>query len=68
MRCFVSLPGGIFLSKDGGTTWTTGISASGINASSLTTGTLNAARVNITMGAEIAFRWDELGISSYKHD
>lgn len=60
--------GGIFLSKDGGATWTTGISASGINASSLTTGTLNAARVNITMGAEVAFRWDELGISSYKHD
>lgn len=62
------IAGGIFLSKDGGTTWTTGISASGINASNLTTGTLNAARVNITMGAEIAFRWDELGISSYKHD
>jgi hypothetical protein len=60
--------GGVFLSGDGGATWTTGITASGINASSLTTGTLNAAKVNITMGSEVAFRWDKLGITSYKRD
>lgn len=60
--------GGIFLSKDGGTTWTTGISANGINANAITTGQLNAAEVNITMGSEVAFRWDLLGISAYKRD
>lgn len=60
--------GGIFLSKDGGTNWTTGISANGINANAITTGQLNAAEVNITMGTEIAFRWDLLGITAYKRD
>ena len=60
--------GGIFLSKDGGTTWATGISANGINANAITTGQLNAAEVNITMGTEVAFRWDLLGISAYKRD
>ena len=60
--------GGIFLSKDGGTNWTTGISANGINANAITTGQLNAAEVNITMGSEIAFRWDLLGITAYKRD
>lgn len=60
------ISGGIFLSGDGGTTWTTGITANGINANSITTGTLNTEKINITMGSDIAFRWDKLGISAYK--
>lgn len=63
-----AVAGGIFLSRDGGANWTTGITASGINANAITTGQLNAGEVNITMGSEIAFRWDLLGISAYKRD
>ena len=62
------ISGGIFLSGNGGETWTTGISAGGINANCITTGQLNVSKVNITMGSEVAFRWDELGISAYKRD
>jgi hypothetical protein len=43
--------GGIFLTEDGGEWWTTGITAKGINAKVITTGTLNAALANITTGA-----------------
>ena len=60
--------GGIYLTENGGETWTTGISASGINASCITTGSLNAAEVNITMGSTAAMRWDYLGISAFKRD
>jgi hypothetical protein len=58
--------GGIFLSNNGGESWTTGISAGGINASCITTGQLNVSEVNITMGSHAAFRWDKLGISAYR--
>lgn len=57
--------GGIFLSIDGGITWNTGITGSGINASYITTGQLNIERVNILNGAFPAFRWDSAGISAY---
>jgi hypothetical protein len=60
--------GGIYLTENGGEAWTTGISASGINASCITTGSLNAAEVNITMGSAAAMRWDYLGISAFKRD
>ena len=60
--------GGIFLSSNGGETWTAGITANGINASCITSGQLNVSEVNLTMGSETAFRWDKLGISAYKRD
>ena len=60
--------GGIFLSNNGGESWTTGITANGINASCITTGQLNVAQVNLTMGEEAAFRWDSLGINAYYRD
>lgn len=44
--------GGIFLTKDGGETWTTGITPNGINAKVITTGTLNAGLVNIVNGTQ----------------
>lgn len=58
--------GGIFLSKDFGTTWTTGLTASGINASSITTGTLNTDVLQIWNSNYPTFRWDTYGISAYK--
>jgi hypothetical protein len=43
--------GGMFLSKDGGEKWTTGITADGINAKVITTGALNTGVVNIYNGS-----------------
>ena len=58
--------GGIFLSIDGGVTWTTGITANGINASTITTGQLNTERINILNGSFPSFRWDKDGLSAYE--
>lgn len=61
--------GGIVLSTDGGSTWKTGISASGINTQYLTSGQIDVSKINI-IGADglsgfPAFRWDALGLSAY---
>jgi hypothetical protein len=58
--------GGIFLSTDGGVTWNTGITGSGINANFLTTGQINTESVNILNGAFPSFRWDENGLSAFE--
>ena len=58
--------GGLFLSNDGGTTWSTGITGSGINANYITTGQLNAGVVNIMNGDFPSFRWDGNGLSAYQ--
>ena len=60
--------GGIFLSENGGESWTAGITAGGINASCITSGQINASEINITMGGHAAFRWDKLGISAYRRN
>ena len=60
------IAGGIFLSKDGGQSWQTGITGSGINASYLTTGQINTNQINILSGSFPTFRWDEKGLSAYK--
>ena len=57
--------GGIFLSKDGGLEWSTGITGAGINASFLTTGQINTDSVYIMNGAHPSFRWDAKGISAF---
>ena len=57
--------GGIYLTEDGGDTWTTGISAGGINAKTITTGKLNTGAVTIMNGERTAFRWDESGINAF---
>lgn len=58
--------GGIMLSKDGGTTWSTGITGSGINANYITTGQLDTNVIRILNGVHATFRWDNLGITAYK--
>ena len=57
--------GGILLSKDGGATWSAGISADGISASVLTTGILKTNQIQIMNDNEAYFRWDPLGITAY---
>ena len=58
--------GGLFLSNDGGITWNTGITGSGINASYITTGQLNTGAVNIMNDGIPSFRWDGVGLSAYQ--
>mgnify|MGYP001771136754 CR=1 FL=1 len=58
--------GGIFLSQDGGETWTTGITATGINASVLTTGIINTEQIRIMMGSFPSFLWDRSGLTAYR--
>ena len=58
--------GGIFISNDGGATWNTGITGSGINANWLTTGKINTSNINIMNGDFPSFRWDENGISAFE--
>lgn len=60
------ISGGIFLSIDGGITWNTGITGKGINASYITSGSINTEEINILNGAFPSFRWDNLGISAYQ--
>ena len=60
--------GGIALTEDGGKTWTTGITARGINAKTITTGTLDTSLVRVYSGSQPAFVWNEDGLFAYKRD
>lgn len=60
--------GGVFLSIDGGVTWTSGITGKGISANTLTSGQLNTSEVNIMSGGFPSFRWDGSGLSAYKFE
>lgn len=57
--------GGIYLTNDGGESWTTGITGQGINAKSITSGQLNTEKITILNGTQTSFRWDSLGINAY---
>ena len=59
--------GGIFMSTDGGQTWRTGITGTGINTSYLTAGQLNVDEIYIMSGSQPAFRWDRDGLSAYTY-
>lgn len=60
--------GGIFLSKDGGINWQTGITGKGINANYITTGQLDTSLVRIMAGNFPSFRWDSIGLSAYEFE
>ena len=59
------ISGGIFLSTDGGESWKTGVTGSGINTSYLTAGQINTNEIYIMNGNNPAFRWDEKGLAAY---
>jgi hypothetical protein len=59
------ISGGIFLSDNGGMTWNTGITGSGINANYITSGQINTNIINIMSGDFPSFKWDGSGISAY---
>lgn len=58
--------GGLFLSVDGGITWSTGITGSGINATYITTGNINTGVINILNDGIPSFRWDGSGLNAYQ--
>ena len=58
--------GGIFLSKDGGDTWTAGVTANGINTSLLTAGRLDVNNIFIVNDNVPTFRWTADGINAYR--
>ena len=58
--------GGIFMSDDGGSSWRTGITGQGINASYLTSGQINTSIITIKSGKFDSFRWDDKGLEAYE--
>ena len=60
--------GGLFVTDDGGETWSAGITGKGINAKVITSGELNTEKVSIMSGGKPAFKWDKEGISAYAPD
>lgn len=56
---------GIVFTKDG-LNWTTGVSANGVNASAVLTGTLNTENVTILSNSNPTFSWNKNGISAYE--
>ena len=59
------ISGGIFLSTDGGESWKTGVTGSGINTSYLTAGQINTNEIIIRSGDFASFRWDSIGLNAY---
>ena len=59
---------GIVLTRDGGQTWETGISASGINADVITAGRLDTNMIRIFNGERQTFQWNSTGINAYRQD
>ena len=54
------------LDEKGNEKWTTGISADGINADKITTGSLDTSLIRIFSDSQPSFIWNSLGISAYK--
>lgn len=56
------------LDSNGNDVWSAAITGSGINADNITTGSLNAATINITTGGGVngkAFSWNQYGLNAY---
>ena len=58
--------GGIFMSADGGNTWTAGVTAKGINTALLTAGRLDVNKIFIVNEDTPTFRWTADGINAYR--
>lgn len=59
---------GILLSVDGGETWTTGVSGTGISTEMLTTGAINTDIITVLNKGVPQYRWDANGITAYWMD
>ena len=56
------------MSVDGGVTWNTGITGSGINATYITSGYLNTGAINIMNSGFPSFRWDGIGLNAFQFE
>lgn len=57
--------GGIYLTKDSGTTWSAAITGAGINASYINAGQIDTNVIRIMNGAFPTYKWDGNGLSAY---
>lgn len=57
--------GGIVLTADGGQSWTTGITGSGINANVITAGRIDTSRIRIFNEGQQTFEWNGKGIHAF---
>ena len=57
--------GGIYLSRDGGSNWSSAITGYGINADYLNAGQIDTSLIRIMNGSFPTFKWDTYGISAY---
>ena len=60
--------GGIFLSRDGGLNWRTGITGEGISADYITSGHINTDTISILANNMPTFKWDRNGLSAYAYE
>lgn len=58
--------GGIFLSSDGGATWSAGLTGRGMSANYIIGGQIDSEVVRIMNGSFPSFRWDSSGINAYE--
>ena len=57
--------GGLLISNDGGQSYQSAIRGTGINASYITAGQINAEKINIIAGSYPSFKWDRRGINAF---
>ena len=57
--------GGIVLTADGGQSWTTGITGSGINANVITAGRIDTSKIRIFNEGQQTFEWNGKGIHAF---
>jgi phage minor structural protein len=57
--------GGIFLTKDGGTTWKVGMSGAGISAMNIVSGVLDTKVIQIWNTEQPKFFWNDKGLYAY---
>ena len=59
--------GGIYITSDGGTTWSAAITGQGLNAKYINSGQIDTTLVRIMNGVWPTYRWDGNGISAYSY-
>lgn len=57
---------GIYITNDGGISWTLGLSGEGLNTNCLSEGQINVTEINLVQGRIPYFRWDRFGLTAYK--
>lgn len=60
--------GGVFITINGGSTWTNAINGEGVSTNKLTAGKISVGGIFIVDGNHNTFRWDKDGINAYWHD